>query len=60
MKFRELRRKLKDDGWLIVTQTGSHEQYGHPSKSGRVTVAGKDGADVPTGTLKNIFQQAGW
>jgi predicted RNA binding protein YcfA (HicA-like mRNA interferase family) len=59
VKFREVRRILRDDGWFKVSKEGSHEQYRHSSKPGKVTVAGKDGADVPTGTLKNIFRQAG-
>ena len=54
-----MRRILRDDGWFKVSKEGSHEQYRHSSKPGKVTVAGKDGADVPTGTLKNIFRQAG-
>ena len=41
VKFRELIRLLKDDGWQLVTQRGSHQQYEHPSKPGKVTVAGK-------------------
>jgi predicted RNA binding protein YcfA (HicA-like mRNA interferase family) len=38
---------------------GSHRQYGHPTRSGRVTIAGKPGDDVPAGTLRSIFRQAG-
>lgn len=59
VKFRELIRMLEDDGWRLATQRGSHQQYAHPSKSGKVTVAGKPGADVPRGTAANILRQAG-
>jgi predicted RNA binding protein YcfA (HicA-like mRNA interferase family) len=58
MKFRELIRLLEDDGWQPVAQRGSHQQYEHPSKPGKVTVAGKPGADVPKGTA-SILRQAG-
>jgi predicted RNA binding protein YcfA (HicA-like mRNA interferase family) len=37
---------------------GSHCQFRHPTKTKLVTVAGKPGVDVPTGTLKNIWRQA--
>ncbi|MGD9145763.1 MAG: type II toxin-antitoxin system HicA family toxin, partial [Anaerolineae bacterium] len=37
---------------------GSHRQYKHPSKPGRVTVAGHPGHDLAPGTLNSIFKQA--
>lgn len=58
MKFREVIRLLEDDGWEVVQQKGSHRQYKHPTKKGRVTVAGKSGHDVPKGTLASILRQA--
>jgi predicted RNA binding protein YcfA (HicA-like mRNA interferase family) len=39
--------------------TGGHQQYKHPTKPGRVTVAEKRGKDVPPGTLKSVLRQAG-
>jgi predicted RNA binding protein YcfA (HicA-like mRNA interferase family) len=59
MKFRDLIRLLESDGWRQVAQRGSHRQFKHGSKPGRVTVAGKPGEDVPAGTLRNILRQAG-
>jgi predicted RNA binding protein YcfA (HicA-like mRNA interferase family) len=59
VKFHELIRLLEDDGWRLVAQRGSHQQYEHPSKPGKVTVSGKPGADVPKGTAGNILRQAG-
>jgi predicted RNA binding protein YcfA (HicA-like mRNA interferase family) len=59
MKYRELSKMLEKDGWFLVSTTGSHQQYKHPSKQGRVTVAGKGSKDVPLGTLKSILRQAG-
>ena len=58
MKVRELLIKLKDDGWNIKTQKGSHIQLVHPTKKGKVTVP-NHGGDIPIGTLKSILKQAG-
>jgi len=59
VKFREVIRLLEEDGWRIVAQRGSHRQYEHPTKPGKVTVAGKPNVDVPKGTTANILRQAG-
>ena len=45
MKVREVLDLLADDGWEIVTTRGSHRQLKHPTKPGRVTVAGKRSDD---------------
>ena len=58
MKFKELIDLLKKDGWFIVRQKGSHQQYHNPHKDGTVTLAGKPNKDVPKGTLNNILKQA--
>ena len=59
LKVRELLRMLEDDGWYLVTTVGSHRQYKHPTKPGRVTVPGKMGRDLPIGTERSILTQAG-
>ncbi len=59
MKVRDVLRVLADDGWVQVAQKGSHRQFRHPTKPGKVTVPGRPSDDVPTGTLKSIFRQAG-
>jgi predicted RNA binding protein YcfA (HicA-like mRNA interferase family) len=59
MKYREIIGLIEADGWFLVAQRGSHRQYKHPTKPGRVTVAGKPGQDVPRGTAANILRQAG-
>jgi predicted RNA binding protein YcfA (HicA-like mRNA interferase family) len=38
---------------------GSHRQYKHPEKKGRVTIAGHPGDDLALGTLNSVFKQAG-
>jgi predicted RNA binding protein YcfA (HicA-like mRNA interferase family) len=59
VKVRDLLRLLAQDGWYEVAQRGSHRQYRHPTKPGKVTVAGKPSTEIPPGTLGNIYRQAG-
>jgi len=59
MKVREAIRLIEDDGWSLVTTRGSHRQYKHPTKPGRVTIAGKPSDDLASGTLNSILKQAG-
>ncbi|MBS0462071.1 MAG: type II toxin-antitoxin system HicA family toxin [Proteobacteria bacterium] len=59
MKISELLRLLQDDGWFLVATRGSHRQFKHPDKPGRVTVAGKPSDDVAAGTLNSVLKQAG-
>lgn len=49
---------LAADGWYLVTIRGSHRQFKHPTKLGRVTVAGKPSDDVAPGTLSSILKRA--
>ena len=58
-KIRDVLQQLKDAGWQQVGQTGSHRQFKHPTKPGRVTVPGKPSDDVALGTLNSIRKQAG-
>lgn len=60
MKVRDVLRMLQDDGWREVAMRGSHRQFKHPTKPGRVTVSGKPNDDIAPGTLNSIFKQAGW
>jgi predicted RNA binding protein YcfA (HicA-like mRNA interferase family) len=59
MKVRDVMRLLANDGWVQVTQRGSHWQFKHPTKPGKVTVPGKMSDDLPVGTYKSILRQAG-
>jgi predicted RNA binding protein YcfA (HicA-like mRNA interferase family) len=59
MKVREVLRLLRDDGWVAVATKGSHVQLKHPTKTGRVTVAGHPSDDLAPGTLKSILLQVG-
>ena len=50
---------LQSDGWYIAAVRGSHRQFKHPLKPGRVTVPGKPSDDLAPGTLNSIIKQAG-
>jgi len=58
-KVREIIAELQAHGWRQVTQRGSHRQYEHPSKKGRVTISGGLGQPMPPGTLSSVRQQSG-
>jgi len=58
-KVRELIKLVEKDGWVLVVTKGSHRQFKHPSKPGRVTIAGHPGDDIATGTYLSILKQAG-
>lgn len=60
MKVSEVLSKLKDDGWELVVTKGSHRQFKHKTKPGRITVPGKPSDDLAPGTLNSIYKQAGW
>ena len=59
MKVAEVLRLIQQDGWFLVAQKGSHRQFKHPTKAGRVTVPGKPGDDLALGTQNSILKQAG-
>ena len=58
-KVREAIRMIEIDGWQLVATRGSHRQYKHATKAGRVTVPGKLSDDLAPGTLASILKQAG-
>jgi predicted RNA binding protein YcfA (HicA-like mRNA interferase family) len=58
MNSRDVITVLKADGWVKVAQKGSHVQFNHPIKPGRVTVP-HPRRDIPIGTLRSIEKQSG-
>lgn len=58
MRSREMIKAIEEDGWYLVAVKGSHHQYKHPSKPGRVTIKHPD-SDLPKGTINSILKQAG-
>ena len=59
MKVRDVLRLIHEDGWFLVATRGSHRQFKHVSKPGRVTVGGKPNDDLAPGTLNSILKQSG-
>ncbi len=59
MRSKEVIRMLGQDGWEHCHTKGSHRQFVHSDKTGRVTVPHPT-KDIPVGTLRNIYRQAGW
>ena len=58
-KVREAIKLIEADGWRKVTTKGSHRQFKHPSRTGRVTIAGRLSDDLAPGTYNSLLKQAG-
>ena len=59
MTAKEIIRRLKTEGWYEADTRGSHIQFKHPEKPGKITIAFHSG-DIKPGTLNSIKKQAGW
>ncbi|AVT78528.1 MULTISPECIES: type II toxin-antitoxin system HicA family toxin [Rhodopseudomonas] len=59
MKVRDVILLIEADGWIHIATRGSHRQFKHPWKPGRVTIAGKPSDDLAPGTFASILKQAG-
>jgi predicted RNA binding protein YcfA (HicA-like mRNA interferase family) len=59
VKVRDIIHRLEADGWREKRTRGSHRQFIHPTKPGKVTVSGNASKDVPPATLASILKQAG-
>ncbi len=57
--IRDILEILRKDGWVKVNQKGSHRQFKHPSKPGKVTVDGKEGIAVDVWLWNSMLRQAG-
>ncbi len=60
MKVSEVIHLVESDGWQLVATRGSLRPYKHPTKPGKVTIAGKPSVDIPPGTLNSILKPAGF
>ena len=58
-KVREAIKLIEADGWREVSTKGSHRQFKHATKTGRVTIAGQSSDDLAPGTYNSILKQAG-
>lgn len=59
MTSAELIARMKREGWELHHARGSHHQFKHPEKPGKVTVPHPK-RDLPVGTLRSIYRQLGW
>ena len=59
MRSADLIARLKVEGWVRAGGKGSHQKFKHPDQPGHVTVP-HPRKEMPEGTLRNIFLQAGW
>jgi predicted RNA binding protein YcfA (HicA-like mRNA interferase family) len=58
LKVSEIIKMIEADGWYLAATRGSHRQYKHPDKTGRVTVAGKPSDTLHPRTERSILRQA--
>lgn len=59
MSSKDIITRLKREGWEFKNQTGSHTKWYNP-ETNKTVIVPHPRKDVPTGTLKQIFKQAGW
>lgn len=55
---REIIKRIEADGWVLVSVSGSHHQFKHSAKPGKVTVP-HPRKDLSPNTLRSIIKQAG-
>jgi predicted RNA binding protein YcfA (HicA-like mRNA interferase family) len=58
MKIRDVIRLIEADCWYLAATKGSHRQFKHLTKPGRVTIAGHPGDELAPGTLNSVLKQA--
>lgn len=58
MKFRELEKLIKKDGWKLKAIKGSHYHYTHPKKPGKISIPCHKG-DLKIKTAESVLKQAG-
>ncbi|MEE3608242.1 type II toxin-antitoxin system HicA family toxin [Avibacterium paragallinarum] len=58
MNSANLIKQVEKDGWVLVSVKGSHHQFKHPTKKGRVTIPHPK-KDLHIKTVNSILKQAG-
>lgn len=56
---RAIIKRLKADGFVLLSVRGSHHKFRH-DRSGRIVVVTHPRKDIPAGTVRSIYRQAGW
>lgn len=59
LKPKEMERIILADGWIFRSQEGSHRNYIHPTKPGKVTIPFHKGRELSRITEISIRKQAG-
>jgi predicted RNA binding protein YcfA (HicA-like mRNA interferase family) len=59
MKIREIIKLIEKDGWFLERVKGSHRQFKHSTKPGKVTIAGHPNDDLHPKTANSVLKQAG-
>jgi predicted RNA binding protein YcfA (HicA-like mRNA interferase family) len=55
---RDIIRRLQQDGFVLVSVRGSHHKFRH--SDGRLVIVTHPRKDIPAGTVRSIYLQAGW
>ncbi len=56
---RDIKRRLERDGFDLISVRGSHHKYRHP-ETRRVVILPHPKRDIPMGTVRSLYKQAGW
>jgi len=56
---RDIIRRLEADGFKLVSVRGSHHKFRHPV-SKKMAIVTHPKRDLPLGTVRAIYRQAGW
>lgn len=59
-KVKQVIDLLYANGWELKKERGSHRQFSHPTKKGKVTVNGHGSDTLDQFLLNSIWKQAGW
>ncbi|MBJ7577384.1 type II toxin-antitoxin system HicA family toxin [Devosia sp. MC532] len=52
-------KRLEHDGFVLISVRGSHHKFKHPM-TGKLVIVTHPRRDIPTGTARSIYRQAGW
>lgn len=59
MTFREIKKILKANGWVLIRVSGSHHQYRKTGCPNSITVPNHNGRDLTIGVLKDLEKKTG-
>lgn len=60
-KTRDVIVRLKQEGWAVARNgPGDHVQYKHADRPGRRVTLDSSAREIPVGTLRSVYKQAGW